>query len=532
MRTRTSLAVFAMAVLVNASSWAQTQPLHKTGPSPAIRIAALPTTLVSTLATALPTTLVTQAPDEDSAKELVDQLKRMELRLRELELDVERRLHSQPELAEQQKDSHASLNQRFADLESSVHRQGEAVEQLNETIPGLVHHGHHSPKITFFGRIHTDYWAFPKFDNTLAPLEGGSDPEDRFNFRRLRIGVKGDINDNMFYKYEGEFAGGNNPSYRDAYLGFRNLPWLNTVTIGNHKRPYGLDHLNSSRYNVFTERPFIVEAFNQDSRRLGISSSGYSENEKANWRFGVWNQQLTQGQAGYTGDHYQLEFAARLATTAWYDESSGGRGYAHFGISGSAGTPNGSVGSTNNQARYRTRPEARSSNRWLDTGPISGANANYLIGLESVINVGSFQLTTEYMRNNVDRRDAVGEDVAFEGGYAQVSYFLTGEYIPWNRKTGTIGRIKPLENFFLVRDCDCDTQSGWGAWQVAARYSYADLSDADIFGGEAQSMTFGLNWYWNQYARMQFNYILGDIEQGGAGYGNYEILGVRLMVDF
>ena len=470
--------------------------------------------------------------DADPAEELQKQIELMELRLRELEKDVEKKLKDQPKEEKQQEKDDDKIDERLEEIEESLEKQGEAVGDIEDTLPGLLYHGHKSPKMSFFGRIHTDYWAFPNFDDSLAPLEGGSDPEDRFNFRRMRIGIKGDINDNMFYKYEGEFAGGEDPSYRDAFLGFKNIPYLNTVIIGNHKRPYGLDHLNSSRYNVYIERPFIVEAFNQDSRRLGISSNGQSKDKNTNWRFGVWNQQLTQTSSGYVGDHYQLELAGRLASTPWYDESSGGRGYAHFAISGSAGVPDGSGGSTNNAARYRTRPEGRSSGRWLDTGSIDGADSNYLLGLESVINVGAFQLTAEYMRNNVDRRDAVGEDVAFDGGYAQVSYFLTGEHMPWVRKTGTLGRIKPFENFFLVRDCDCNVKRGMGAWQLAARYSYADLTDFDIRGGEAQSFTFGMNWYWNPYARMQFNYILGDIEEDVNGFGKYEIFGVRMMVDF
>ena len=468
----------------------------------------------------------------DSAEELQKKLALMEIRLRELEQDVEKKLKDQPQEEKKKSNDGDKIQERLEEMEETLANQGEAVKEIEDTLPGMLYHGHKSPKLNFFGRIHTDYWAFPNFDDTLAPLEGGSDPEDRFNFRRMRIGVKGDINDNMFYKYEGEFAGGNNPSYRDAFVGFKNLPYLNTVIIGNHKRPYNLDQLCSSNHNVFIERPFVGDAFNTDNRRIGISTNGQSKDQNSNWRLGVWNQLLTQNGSGYVGDHYQLEVAGRFATTPWYDDSSGGRGYAHFGIAASAGVPDGSVGSTNNAARYRARPEARSTGRWLDTGQIDGADSNYLIGLESVINIGAFQLTSEYMRNNVDRRDAVGEDVAFEGGYAQVSYFLTGEHMPWARKTGTLGRVQPFENFFLVRDCDCNVKRGMGAWQLAARYSYADLTDFDIRGGEAQSFALGMNWYWNPYARMQFNYILGDIEEDVNGFGKYEIFGVRMMVDF
>jgi len=71
-----------------------------------------------------------------------------------------------------------------------------------------------------------------------------------------------------------EFAGGNDSEFRDAYIRVKDVSWLQTVLIGNQKRPYGLDHLNSSRHNVFLERPFVIEAFNQDARRLGIVSYG------------------------------------------------------------------------------------------------------------------------------------------------------------------------------------------------------------------------------------------------------------------
>ena len=106
------------------------------------------------------------------------------------------------------------------------------------------------------------------FLETDDPTEG---PEDFIGFRRLRFGVAGDIYETMNYKIEMEFASPSDLAFKDAYLGWKHLPWLQTVLLGNQKRPYGLDHLNSSRYNVFMERPFHVEAYNQDARRLGVA---------------------------------------------------------------------------------------------------------------------------------------------------------------------------------------------------------------------------------------------------------------------
>ena len=138
------------------------------------------------------------------------------------------------------------------------------------------------------------------------------------------------------------------------------------------------------------------------------------------------------------------------------------------------------------------------------------------------------------------RQDRIGfEDANFDGGYVYISYFLTGEHIPWDRKSGTLGRVTPFENFFLVNRCCGGKGGGMGAWQIALRYSFADFADQDIAGGDCESLTLGLNWHWTKYARMQFNYIYGEIDEnadnaapGAPDFGNYHILGARFMVDF
>ena len=390
------------------------------------------------------------------------------------------------------------------------------------------------------GRVHADYWGFPSTDGGVNVIETGDrdiSVQDRIEFRRLRFGVRGDVNDLMEYRIEMEFGGGNDVEFRDAWLGFKQLGWLGKVLIGNQKRPYGLDHLNSSRHNVFAERPFIVESFNQDARRFGIQSYNTSEDLAWNWRYGVFNQRLIQGTGLYNSDHLQGELAGRLANTAWYDETSGGRGYAHWAVSGTIAFPDASGGPfEENEARFRQRPEARTVERWLDTGRIAGADQYELLNFEGVLNFGSFNITGEY-QNLFLQRESGFEDVFLHGGYVQASYFLTGEHLPWNRKSGTIDRVKPFENFFLLKGCEGCTVKGKGAWQVAARYSFADFNNEDVSGGVAESVTLGINWYWNANARMQFNYIFGSIDDRGLDdgtftSGDYQIIGTRVMIDF
>ncbi|MCA9203450.1 MAG: hypothetical protein KDA59_10415, partial [Planctomycetales bacterium] len=194
----------------------------------------------------------------------------------------------------------------------------------------------------------------------------------------------------------------------------------------------------------------------------------------------------------------------------------------------------------------RTRPEARTVQRWYDTSAIPNADTYQMIGFEGAVNVGPLQVVGEYQHVNVNRNNGAN-DLQFGGGYVYVAYFLTGEHTPWERDTGTLGRVKPFENFFLVNRCRGGVGGGWGAWQIAARYSYADFTDDTVFGGVGESFTAGVNWWWTPYSRVQFNYITGEINQGkratdlgnppvtvipAGGSGHYDIFGARFMVDF
>ncbi len=425
--------------------------------------------------------------------------------------------------------------------DKSIAKNQDAISTLKDDVKAKVNPGSSAASMKIAGRVHADYWGFPETSPGIDAIEGGpAGPQDRIGFRRLRFGVRGDLTTNMEYRIEMEFAGGNNSEFRDAWIGFKELPFFQKILIGNQKRPYGLDHLNSSRFNVFLERPFVIESFNQDARRLGVQSYGVSEDQAWNWRYGVFNQRLIQDEGNYANEHLQPEFAGRMANTYWYDEDANGRGYGHWAVSGTWAFPDGSTPTDNgrtgpdvNEARFRHRPEARSGNRWIDTGLIAGADNYQMIGLEKVLNFGALQLVGEYQSMLVDR-DAGADSVSLHGGYFYASYFLTGEHMPWERKSGTVGRIKPFENFFWVNTEDGTRESGLGAWQVAARYSWADFNSVGILGGEAESVTLGLNWYWTPNSRMQFNYIHGTIIDSGAigRGGDYDIIGTRFMVDF
>ena len=402
------------------------------------------------------------------------------------------------------------------------------------------------PTFQINGRIHLDYWTFPNPDEGIGFFEHddvseanfGTDPEDFTAFRRVRLEMKGDVLDWGLWRIQVDFNNPAAPEMRDVYIGFKNLPANQKLLIGNQKRPLGLDHLNSSRYNIFLERPFVVEAFNEDARRIGAAMYGHTDDEMYHWQYGAYFLENVGGDGRVLGDNLQMSLNARLASSPWYDEASGGRGYYHWAVAGMAGHANGTPSPADgnlNEARFRTRPEARSQSRWLSTGRIDGADWFYIGAVESMLNVGAFQLTGEFQYNQT-QRDSGFANTSFYGGYAYASYFLTGEHIPYNRKSGTIGRVKPFENFFLVDRCNGGTSNGWGAFALAARYSYLDISDEDILGGVGESVTFALNWHWTAYSKVQFNLIRGRIDDhaavGGFTSGDYTIFGARFALEF
>lgn len=180
-----------------------------------------------------------------------------------------------------------AIEEKYADLDQAFGELAGANQELKESLDHYATAGHDGATMRISGRVHFDVWTFPGDSAGVNGFESGDNdisPQDRIGFRRIRLCADGDMWLNTLYKVEIEFAEGNNFEYRDVYLGIKELPVLRQVLIGNQKRPYGLDHLNSSRFNVFLERPFVIEGFNEDARRLGVQSYGFSDDLAYNWR--------------------------------------------------------------------------------------------------------------------------------------------------------------------------------------------------------------------------------------------------------
>jgi phosphate-selective porin OprO/OprP len=83
----------------------------------------------------------------------------------------------------------------------------------------------------------------------------------------------------------------------------------------------------------------------------------------------------------------------------------------------------------------------------------------------------------------------------------------------------------------------CSGSGGFGAWELAARYSRLDRNFAAgpagteatpdaVRGGDQQIWTFGVNWFPNPNVKVMMNYLLIDVDRlNPAGPGNPQPFG-------
>ncbi|MFM7205279.1 MAG: OprO/OprP family phosphate-selective porin, partial [Planctomycetaceae bacterium] len=400
------------------------------------------------------------------------------------------------------------------------------------------------PSLVVTGQVQADTVYFGQDDESRIDV---GDLQDGVQFRRLRIGARGTSFGALDYSLGVDFALANQPSYLDNYLEWKDLPYLQHVRAGHYFEPFSLERVTQNRNNTFMERS-LVDTF-APARNMGVMAYGNTENERATWAIGtfrtnsdnVGNDSFDSGQA----------LTMRGTMLPWWDDASDGRFYLHLGAAYSYRD------AYQKQVRFRNTPEIRKQQPsgvfgpvgppspsnyingqpgpfapiFVDTGLIP-ANNFQLFDPEFAVILGPLSLQTEYAFAIVDQID--GPNLFFNGYMAQLSYFLTGEHRPYDRKIGIHDRLRPSEDFFRVRTKSRGIRTGLGAWEIAARFSNIVLNDKNIQGNNLTDFTVGLNWYLNPYTRWKFNYIRAFLEDSRTTKGNSmtDAYGMRVDFDF
>jgi phosphate-selective porin OprO/OprP len=333
-------------------------------------------------------------------------------------------------------------------------------------------------------------------------------------FRRARIYLSGTLWNDYVFKAQYDFAGGD-ADFKDAYLGMKKIPVLGTLLVGQMHEPFSLEELTSSNYNPFMERSIATVAF-APSRKSGIRASNAVLNKRMTWAVGAFYGDTDNDGDSNFDDIKNFDFTARVTGLPIYRDD--GEKLLHLGLGYSYQMRD--EGKTT--IRYRSRPESHLTDvRLVDTKSFDVDNAS-LLNPEAAFIWGPFSLQGEYFYSSVKSDE--GDDPNFQGAYLLGSWFITGEHRAYSTSSGKFSRVKPKSNF---------REGGPGAWELAARWSWLDLKDSNIEGGEENNFTLGLNWYLNPNYRFMLNYIYADVkDREKALDGKANIYQARFQVDF
>lgn len=415
----------------------------------------------------------------------------------------------------------------------------EQIDKLEKRLMDLEKPKTNFPTAKISGVFQADAVMFSQSDSNrdaFGEIENGAD------FRRARLAAGGAVTENMNYFFQMDFGFFGRPTFTDVWVDFKEIPLLGNVRIGQWKHPFSLEVVSSFRYTTFMERSSLFQAFTP-FRHIGTGFYDHSSDLNTTWAVSYMRTGQDQF-GGSLSDEGGNGMAARLTHLLWYGGFEGEQ-YIHLGGAYHLNAPPNSV------ARFRSTPEMfvgdfapggtgtsgqavpgvlNGTPFFVDTLPIADVDVVNTFGIEAMLVNGPFSIQSEVMAAVVD--SSVAEPVTFGGAYAQVGYFLTGEHRPYDRASGAIDRVMPRCNF--------KPGEGIGAWEIAGRWSYIDLTDGSIVGGTMQDMTIGLNWYVNPYCKCVFNYIHTWVE--GRDYfpsptaalvqSQADIFGLRCQLDF
>jgi phosphate-selective porin OprO/OprP len=363
---------------------------------------------------------------------------------------------------------------------------------------------------------------------------------DGVNARRARIGVLGKFFNDWSYALIYDFGGSTDVTptttgIENAYITYNGLRPV-AFDLGYLDVPFTLDESTSSNDIMFIERAEVQNVVSNLAGNDARAAFGVRSNDDRYWT-GVYLTGPTAGSTHTGSNSQQIGGTARFS----YQVLQGSNYSLHLGADGEyVFQPRAATGGPPipNTVAFTDRPELRvDPTAFLNTGAIPAKNAG-AYGVEAAAGYDSFFFQGEYYRLFVDQSGlsptAPKPELTFDGGYAEASWTLTGEsrrYIP---AAGAYSGIVPAHPFSL-------RTGGWGALEVALRYSYLNLNDHNqpgvaptvtggIFGGRATGYAVGLNWYPINNVRFMLNYIHDDVNKRpvAAGPGGTTSGGVRM----
>jgi phosphate-selective porin OprO/OprP len=336
--------------------------------------------------------------------------------------------------------------------------------------------------------------------------------DDGVELRRARLKLAGDAILGVAFKYKVDLGYVPNEfTLNDFYLALPDLGAAGSLQIGKYQPAMGLQLLTSS-WNIALMEPAAPLQAIAPASSPGLQIGRPFSDERATWTFGAYASGGGDSEYGSAGKN----LGSLVGRLTWLARDDGPERLLHLGLSANLQL------SDNGQIRMRSRPESYIAPYVIDTGTLDADKAAAFAAEIAWLD-GAFSAQGELIHSAVSQRDAGPLD--FGGFYAQAAWVLTGESRPYDRRTGTFGRLQPLRDFAF------GPEGGWGALEAALRYSYTDLDSGSVNGGRLSLLMAGLSWFLRPQLTWRLNVGAGSV-RGTAADGRMLIVETRLGVDF
>jgi len=356
------------------------------------------------------------------------------------------------------------------------------------------------------GRVQSDYAIYDTDGITRDAKGGGDGFADGAEIRRARIAVKGKLWDVWKLKVQADFNSGT--ELKDGWLSYNGLN-NTSIKFGQFKEPFGLEELTSSKYDTMHHESTVTQAF-APSRAVGVAVHTVLQ-DMVTLHGGVFGEEFeTDGDED--GGSWGITGRGTFSPIHTKDRA------LHFGLAGSWRSPDQGDGLGSVDASLETHvdePELISAFNNAGNGNLAAGNGNLAnvddftkLGVEAAGVYNRYSLQGEYMQQDISFTNNA-RDITLDGFYVMGSAFLTDDRRPYDFKPGDFDKVNPKSKV---------GKGGYGAWEVAVRYSSLDMSEANglvmptagnnfaASGGELDTLSLALNWYANKNVRFLLSY--------------------------
>ncbi|KAB7742671.1 hypothetical protein F2P47_00615 [Parvibaculum sedimenti] len=413
------------------------------------------------------------------------------------------------------------LQQKLDDLQVSTQAQLKTVKTAPASDAFVTMKGGHPTIASNDGNFTLSFNGRAHFDVATASTDDGLKKyNDGANFRRAEIGVSGTAYKDWGYAFAVQFGGSgkdgkNAPAdIKEGYISYNGIKDV-SIQAGAICLPFTLDYATSSNDITLIERAAAVSMMvgqASDDGRTAFGVKGHTDNIFA--------------MAYYTKDR-----PGQDATT--HSESDNWLGRAVFAFNPDANSVVHIGGDVAYSSHFSSdpslgdRPGIRVDDiKYINTGSIANVDSATFYGPEAAVAYGPFRAQGEYYKYDFSRKNSLS-DLSMDAWYLQASWIITGEAYKYKIGDAAFGGVKPSHPIGA---------GGFGAWEIAARYSDADLNDGAILGGHEKLTTVGLNWYPNSTFRFMLNYMHGEETPNSSGTvskdGNVDIVALRTQFAF